>query len=103
MLSLRTAQGAEKGNEDDIKKLSKYYEKVEEKEMELQQGIETEEEMSEETVSEDAGPDGMQNQVMSSDPNMNNAYTNAGTKPLEGDQMANPYSTSAANGGELGG
>ena len=103
MLSLRTAQGAEKGNEDDIKKLSKYYEKVEEKEMELQQGVKTEEEMSEETVSEDAGPDGMQNQVMSSDPNMNNAYTNAGTKPLEGDQMANPYSTSAANGGELGG
>lgn len=103
MLSLRTAQGAEKGNEEDIKKLSKYYEKVEEKELALQEGVEAEESTAEETMSENENPDGMQGQVTASDPNMNNAYTDAGTNPLEGGEQANPYQTSAANGGELGG
>ena len=92
-LSLRTAQGSENGNEEDIKRLIKYYEMVEDHEMELEQNS-------------------LQNQTTAQDVNENNMYSaqnnenlSAGTEDsmnMTNEAVANPMQTDAANGGELG-
>lgn len=96
-LSLRTAQGAESGNEEDIKHLTKYFEMIEDKEMELQ-GEQT---------------DGMQNQTTEQDVNENNAYSAQNNEEFGNgtednlntvnEGTANPYDVSADNDGELDG
>ena len=92
-LSLRTAQGSENGNEEDIRRLIKYYEIVEDHEMELEQNS-------------------LQNQTTAQDVNENNMYSaqnnenlSAGTEDsmnMTNEAVANPMQTDAANGGELG-
>lgn len=102
-LSLRVAQGAEKNNEKDIERLTKYYEMIEDKEQGLEQPTEgellSEEEAPEETAS-------MQEQATAQDTSLNNAYAQNGTEDnlnMNNEGTANPMQTSAANSGELGG
>jgi len=102
-LSLRVAQGAEKNNEKDIERLTKYYEMIEDKEQGLEQPTEgellSEEEAPEETAS-------MQKQATAQDTSLNNAYAQNGTEDslnMTNEGTANPMQTSAANSGELGG
>lgn len=95
-MSLRVAQGSETGNEEDIKHLIKYYEAVEDKELELQ--------------GEDAS--GMQDQTTAQDVNENNAYSAQNNEEFGNgtednlntvnEAVANPMDVAADNGGELG-
>ena len=84
-LSLRSAS-TNGSNDADIKKLEKYYEMIEDREMYLAEGADG----------------GMQEQAVSQDVNLQNAYTQAGEGSVEQEKPANPYQTDAANNGELG-
>lgn len=90
-LSLRTAQGAETGNEEDIKHLTKYFELIEDKEQELQNG------MQEQAVQQDVN----ENNMYSS---QNNEEFGNGTEDnlnTVNEATANPMDTDVANNGEL--
>lgn len=90
-LSLKAAEGGTDTNEKDIEKLQKLFEAVEEKEKEL---------------------NAIQEQSQTQDVNSNNAYSQQnnsefgnGTEDnlnMTNEAVANPMSTNAANGGELG-
>ena len=91
-LSLRTAQGAETGNEEDIKHLTKYFELIEDKENELANS-------------------GMQEQAVMQDVNENNMYSTQNNKEFgngtennlntTNEGTANPMNTTVADDGEL--
>ena len=92
-LSLRTAQGSESGNEDDIKRLIKYYEMVEDHELKLESSLQQQTTMQD--VNENNMYSAQNNENLSSGTENNMNMTNEGT--------ANPMQTDAANNGELGG
>ena len=92
-LSLRTAQGSESGNEEDIKRLIKYYEKVEDHELKLQGTLQQQSTMQD--VNENNMYSAQNNENLSSGTENNMNMTNEG--------VANPMQVNAANGGELGG
>lgn len=107
-LSLRVAQGSEKNNEEDIKRLTKYYQLIEDKELEAQQPTDKEMMSEEEETLTEETPGGMQEQATSQDASLNNAYSVSadGTENnlnMTNEGTANPMQTSVANGGELGG
>ena len=91
-LSLRTAQGAETGNEEDIKHLTKYFELIEDKENELANS-------------------GMQEQAVMQDVNENNMYSTQNNEEFGNgtennlntvdEGTANPMNTTVADDGEL--
>lgn len=92
-LSLRTAQGSESGNEDDIKRLIKYYEMVEDHEMALEQNS-----LQEQTTVQDVN----ENNMYSAQNNENLSSGAEDTMNMSNEAVANPMQTDAANGGELG-
>lgn len=93
-LSLRTAQGTESGNEEDIKKLIKYYEIIEDHEKTLEEN-------------------NLQLQTTKQDSNENNMYSAQNNKNLSSgaekhmnmvdEGVSNPMDVNIANNGELGG
>lgn len=83
-LSLRSAS-TDGSNDEDIAKLEKYYQVIEDRERYLTEG-----------------GGGMQEQAVSQDVNLQNVFTQAGEGSLEQEEVANPYQTDAANNGELG-
>lgn len=86
-LSLRSAS-TDGSNDEDIAKLEKYYQVIEDRERYLTEG------------GTEGG--GMQEQAVSQDVNLQNVFTQAGEGSLEQEEVANPYQTDAANNGELG-
>ena len=92
-LSLRTAQGSESGNEDDIKRLIKYYEMVEDHEIKLESSLQQQTTMQD--VNENNMYSAQNNENLSSGTENNMNMTNEG--------VSNPMQTDAANNGELGG
>ena len=93
-LSLRTAQGSESGNEDDIKRLIKYYEMVEDHELKLEQNS-----LQQQTTMQDVN----ENNMYSAQNNENLSSGTENTMNMVNEGTANPMQVSAANNGELGG
>ena len=93
-LSLRTAQGSESGNEDDIKRLIKYYEMVEDHELKLEQNS-----LQQQTTMQDVN----ENNMYSAQNNENLSSGTENTMNMVNEGTANPMQTDAANNGELGG
>lgn len=91
-LSLRTAQGSESGNEDDIKKLIKYYEKIEEHEAELQSSIQM----------QSTNQDVNENNMYSAQNNENLSSGAEDSMNMDNEALPNPRDVNVANGGELG-
>ena len=92
-LSLRTAQGSESGNEDDIKRLIKYYEMVEDHELKLEGTLQ------QQTTMQDVN----ENNMYSAQNNENLSSGTENTMNMVNEGTANPMQTDAANNGELGG
>ena len=92
-LSLRTAQGSESGNEDDIKRLIKYYEMVEDHELKLESSLQ------QQTTMQDVN----ENNMYSAQNNENLSSGTENTMNMVNEGTANPMQTDAANNGELGG
>ena len=92
-LSLRTAQGSESGNEDDIKRLIKYYEMVEDHELKLESSLQ------QQTTMQDVN----ENNMYSAQNNKNLSSGTENTMNMVNEGTANPMQTDAANNGELGG
>ena len=92
-LSLRTAQGSESGNEDDIKRLIKYYEMVEDHELKLEQNN-----LQQQTTMQDVN----ENNMYSAQNNENLSNGTEDSMNMNNEAVANPMQTDAANGGELG-
>jgi hypothetical protein len=92
-LSLRTAQGSESGNEDDIKRLIKYYEMVEDHELKLEQNN-----LQQQTTMQDVN----ENNMYSAQNNENLSNGTEDSMNMSNEAVANPMQTDAANGGELG-
>lgn len=92
-LSLRTAQGSEKGNEEDIKRLIKYYGIIEDHEMKLEQNN-----LQAQTTMQD----GNENNMYSAQNNENLSAGTENSMNMSNEAVANPMQTDAANGGELG-
>lgn len=92
-LSLRTAQGSESGNEDDIKRLIKYYEMVEDHELKLEQNN-----LQQQTTMQDVN----ENNMYSAQNNENLSSGTEDSMNMNNEAVANPMQTDAANGGELG-
>ena len=92
-LSLRTAQGSESGNEEDIKRLIKYYEIVEDHEMALEENS-----LQNQTTVQDVN----ENNMYSAQNNENLSNGTEDTMNMSNEAVANPMQTDAANGGELG-
>lgn len=92
-LSLRTAQGSESGNEDDIKRLIKYYEMVEDHELKLEQNN-----LQQQATMQDVN----ENNMYSAQNNENLSNGTEDSMNMNNEAVANPMQTDAANGGELG-
>jgi hypothetical protein len=92
-LSLRTAQGSESGNEDDIKRLIKYYEMVEDHELKLEQNN-----LQQQTTMQDVN----ENNMYSAQNNENLSNGTEDSMNMNNEAVANPMQTDVANGGELG-
>ena len=92
-LSLRTAQGSESGNEDDIKRLIKYYEMVEDHELKLESSLQ------QQTTMQDVN----ENNMYSAQNNENLSSGTENTMNMVNEGVSNPMQVSAANNGELGG
>ena len=92
-LSLRTAQGSESGNEDDIRRLIKYYEMVEDHELKLEGTLQ------QQTTMQDVN----ENNMYSAQNNENLSSGTENTMNMVNEGTENPMQTDAANNGELGG